>query len=49
MTKFLVLIALLLVYGCKTLPQFPVVWFWSHADLLKQEREINRGFKKENN
>tara|TARA_R110000796_G_scaffold151384_1_gene267896 strand:- start:556 stop:705 length:150 start_codon:yes stop_codon:yes gene_type:complete len=49
MNKLLILIALLSVAGCKTIPEFPVVWFWSHSDLLEQEREINRGFKKENN
>lgn len=40
MLKTLFLVSLLIVSGCKTIPQFPVVWFWSHNDLLEQEREI---------
>tara|TARA_R110001592_G_scaffold320201_1_gene598120 strand:- start:170 stop:319 length:150 start_codon:yes stop_codon:yes gene_type:complete len=49
MLKTLFLVSLLIVTGCKTIPQFPVVFFWSYNDLLKQEREIDKSFKKENN
>ena len=49
MLKYAILILLVFVVGCKTIPQFPVVFFWSYNDLLKQEREIDKSFKKENN
>jgi|TARA_R110002124_G_C8651364_1_gene489312 hypothetical protein len=49
MLRVLCLVSVLVATGCKTIPEFPVVWFWSHNDLLKQEREIANGFKKENN
>ena len=45
MTKFLILIALLSVAGCKTIPEFPVVWFWSHGDLLIQTQEIESSLR----
>ena len=46
MLKTLFLVSLLIVTGCKTIPQFPVVFFWSYNDLLKQEREIDNSFRK---
>lgn len=47
MLKVISLILLVAVAGCVKLPNFPT--FFSHQDLLNQEREINSGFKKENN
>ena len=43
MSKFLILIALLSVAGCKTLPNFPnVFYFQSHQDLLDQAESTDR-------
>jgi hypothetical protein len=47
MLKILSLILLVAVVGCVKLPNFPT--FFSHQDLLDQEREINSSFKKETN
>jgi len=49
MLKVLCLVSVLAATGCKTIPEFPVVWFWSHEDLLDQEREIDNSFKEEIN
>jgi hypothetical protein len=37
----LIILAFLVLSGCKTIPQFPIVWFWSHEDLLEQAKEID--------
>ena len=42
MFKILSLILLLVVAGCVKLPNFPL--FYSHQDLLDQEREIENSF-----
>jgi len=42
MAKLFVIIALVSVAGCKTLPNFPT--FFSHQDLNSQEREIDKHF-----
>lgn len=47
MLKILCLISFVAITGCNTIPDFPVVWFWSHQDLLDQEREIDSSFKKD--
>jgi len=47
MLKVISLILLVAVAGCVKLPNFPT--FFSHQDLLNQEREINSSFKKETN
>mgnify|MGYP003646583152 FL=1 len=47
MFKVIFLVMLFSVAGCKVIPNFPT--FFSHQDLLDQEREINSSFKKENN
>jgi len=44
MFKIMSLILLVAVAGCVKLPNFPM--FFSHQDLLDQEREINSSFKK---
>ena len=42
MNKLLVLFALLSLAGCKTLPNFPnVFYFQSHQDLLDQAESID--------
>tara|TARA_R110000824_G_scaffold338083_1_gene524608 strand:+ start:905 stop:1054 length:150 start_codon:yes stop_codon:yes gene_type:complete len=46
MLRFLCLVSVLAVAGCKTIPQFPVIWFWSYSDLQKQELEIENSFRK---
>ena len=43
MTKFLVLVALFSVAGCKTVIPFPT--FSSHSDLLKEAEEINQSLR----
>ncbi len=45
--KVLVLVSLISVAGCVKLPNFPT--FFSHQDLLDQEREIENSFRKEIN
>ena len=45
MLKYAILILLVFVVGCKTLPNFPIVWFYSYNDLLKQENEITRSLQ----
>ena len=47
MLKILILTSLVVIAGCVKLPNFPT--FFSHQDLLDQEREINGSFTKENN
>ena len=47
MLKVISLISLVAIAGCVKLPNFPT--FFSHQDLLDQEREINSSFKKETN
>ena len=42
MLKILSLILLVAVVGCVKLPNFPM--FYSHQDLLEQEREIENSF-----
>ena len=42
MLKYAILILLVFVVACKTIPNFPVVWFWSQNDLQKQQLEINK-------
>jgi len=44
MLRILCLVSVLAATGCKTIPEFPVVWFWSYNDLQKQEREIENSF-----
>ena len=46
MAKIFVIIALVGVAGCKSLPNFPII-FISHQDLLDQTREIDRYHKGE--
>ena len=48
MLRFLCLISFVAITGCKTIPEFPVVWFWSHQDLHNQEREVDNFYKKRN-
>ena len=43
--KLMSLVILFSLTGCNTLPNFPT--FFSHQDLLEQEREIDSSFKKE--
>ena len=45
MLKYAILVLLVFVVGCKTLPNFPIVWFYSSNDLLKQEDEITRSLQ----
>ena len=45
MFKIVAIISLLTLIGCKTLPNFPIVWFYSSNDLLKQEDEITRSLQ----
>ena len=45
MLKYAILILLVFVVGCKTLPNFPIVWFYSSNDLLKQEDELTRSLQ----
>jgi|TARA_B110000285_G_C14489422_1_gene323231 hypothetical protein len=45
MLKYAILILLVFVVGCKTLPNFPIVWFYSNNDLLKQEDELTRSLQ----
>jgi hypothetical protein len=40
--KLIVLLSLISVAGCVKLPNFPT--FFSHQDLVNQEREINKHF-----
>mgnify|MGYP003629094375 CR=1 FL=1 len=47
MSKILSLILLVAVAGCVKLPNFPM--FYSHQDLLDQEREIENSFREEIN
>ena len=42
--KVLVLVSLISVAGCVKLPNFPT--FFSHQDLVNQERELDNSFKK---
>jgi len=44
MFKVLVLVSLVVVAGCVKLPNFPM--FYSHQDLLDQEREIENSFRR---
>ena len=46
MVKIFILLALVSVAGCKSLPNFPIL-FMSHQDLLDQTREIDKHFKGE--
>tara|TARA_R100001377_G_scaffold32310_1_gene17627 strand:+ start:1327 stop:1515 length:189 start_codon:yes stop_codon:yes gene_type:complete len=45
MLKYAILVLLVFVVSCKTLPNFPIVWFYSSNDLLKQEDEITRSLQ----
>ena len=45
MLKYAILVLLVFVVGCKTLPNFPIVWFYSNNDLLKQEDELTRSLQ----
>ena len=44
MFKVLVLVSLISVAGCVKLPNFPT--FFSHQDLVNQEREIKSSYKR---
>ena len=44
MYKLLMLILLVGTSACVTFPNFPT--FYSHQDLLEQERELDKSFKK---
>ena len=46
MLKYAILVLLVFVVGCKTLPNFPIVWFYSSNDLLKQKNEIDNSFNR---
>ena len=45
MLKYAILVLLVFVVGCKTLQNFPIVWFYSSNDLLEQEDEITRSLQ----
>ena len=47
MYKILILVSLVAMASCVKLPNFPT--FFSHQDLLDQEREIENSFRKEIN
>ena len=47
--KIFVTVFLLGLAGCKTVPQFPVKWFFSHQDLVNQQIEIDATLKGEAN
>ena len=47
MFKIIVLVSLIGVAGCVKLPNFPT--FFSHQDLVNQERELENSFRKEIN
>ena len=47
MFKIMSLVLLVTLVGCKTLPNFPIV-FMSHQDLLSQEREIDSFYERRN-
>ena len=46
MLKYAILVLLVFVVACKTLPNFPIVWFYSNNDLLKQKNEIDNSFNR---
>jgi len=46
MLKYAILVLLVFVVGCKTLPNFPIVWFYTQQDLQNQERGIDSFYKR---
>ena len=47
MYKILILVSLVAMASCVKLPNFPT--FFSHQDLVNQERELENSFRKEIN